>query len=124
MAAPRGNNNAEKWNLKESLKLLNEALELSFNPEYDFIGEICQDLKIGRSQINYIVDKFPDELKSIYSLIIDNCETNCFRNAKKGNIREASAIINLKSNHKWTDRVDNTGNLNMTWNETKTYDSE
>jgi hypothetical protein len=99
----QGNKNAEKWDFNNAEKLMNEALELSFNPEYDFVGEICQKLKIARSEINYFADKFP-ELKSTYNKILGNCEANCFRNAKKGNIKEATAIVNLKSNHGWTDR--------------------
>ena len=41
----------------------------------------------------------------IKNKIENNCETNCFRNAKKGKIKEATAIVNLKSNHGWTDRT-------------------
>jgi hypothetical protein len=36
--------------------------------------------------------------------LIGNLEANCYYNTKKGLIREATGIVNLKSNHKWTDR--------------------
>jgi hypothetical protein len=47
----------------------------------------------------------------MHEKIISNCETNCFSNSKKGNIREATAIVNLKSNHGWTDRNENNVNV-------------
>jgi len=123
MAAPKGNTNAEKWDLITAKGLIEQALELSYDEDYDFVGEICQKLRIGRSQINYVADKFTD-LKPIYNQILENCETNCFRNAKKGKIKEATAIVNLKSNYRWTDRIENTDNINISWDETKTYDSK
>ncbi len=36
-----------------------------------------------------------------------NCEANCFSNIKKENINTGAGIMNLKSNHGWTDRVQN-----------------
>jgi len=35
----------------------------------------------------------------------NNCEANCFNNIKKENINTAAGIINLKSNHGWSDRI-------------------
>jgi hypothetical protein len=59
---------------------------------------------------DYLSDKYP-VLKNMHEKIISNCETNCFSNSKKGNIREATAIVNLKSNHGWTDRSENNVNV-------------
>ena len=39
-----------------------------------------------------------------------NLEAKCFKHAKKGIIKEATAIVNLKSNYKWTDRNHNDNN--------------
>jgi ribosome-associated translation inhibitor RaiA len=69
--------------------------------------EIAKKMKISRQLYDYLAEKFP-KLKNVYNQIKSNCETNCFVNAKKGNIKEATAIVNLKSNHKWTDRQDMT----------------
>ena len=104
--APYGNKNAEIWTEEDATELLNKALEMSFQPEYDFIGEIFQDLRTSRNIINHLVTKYKS-LEIVYSQILENCETNCFKNAKKGKIKEATAIVNLKSNHKWTDRSEN-----------------
>lgn len=128
MAAPKGNNNAEKWTIKEASALFDKALEMVDNKEvyilqsgiktegykYDFIGELIRDLKqefkdknIYRALINtYLIEKFPT-LKEKYNELMGTLETNCFYNAKKGNINTAVGIVNLKSNHKWTDRVEN-----------------
>lgn len=122
MGAPYGNNNAEKWTLEEAEKLYNEAIELSneketitlkkgeFTMEYesykfDFIGEVARELKLYKSIFTELVKKFP-VLKHTHTQLIETLEANCFCNSKKGAIREATAIVNLKSNHGWTDRRD------------------
>ena len=110
MAAPKENTNAEKWTIELSLDLFNELLEISRNKgndENDFIGEIAQQKKVTLSTLDYLTTKFP-ELESIYKDIKSNCEANCFRNGKKGKIVPSLAIMNLKSNHGWTDRIDAT----------------
>ena len=64
---------------------------------------------------DYIIDKYPS-LKGHKKRIKRNCETNCFSSGKKGDIIPSLAIMNLKSNHGWTDRVDNTtkgGSINI-----------
>jgi len=103
VGAPKGNLNAEKWTLEVSKAFLEKALLLSENPDYDFIGEIAYDLKEGKNIFDYLIDKFP-ELTEYKARILTNCEVNCFRNVKKENINVAIGIINLKSNHGWTDR--------------------
>ncbi len=105
MAAPIKNKNAEKWDIVESTELINKAIELSETTEYDFIGEIARKLQVNKSTFTYLSDKFP-ELKQKHLLLISNCEANCFSNGKKGKINTAMAIMNLKSNHGWTDRTE------------------
>ena len=107
MAAPKENVNAEVWNYEEAEKFFNSAIELSQDEErtYDFIGEIARDLKQYKDLFGYLSTKFP-ELKIKHNKIISNCEANCFYNGKKSNIVPSLAIMNLKSNHGWTDRSD------------------
>lgn len=105
MAAPIENTNAEKWTLEEATKLFNDALEKSVGKDYDFIGEIARDLDTYREIFVYLVDKF-SELKPIHKRILSNLEANCFSHTKKGEINVAVGIVNLKSNHGWTDRND------------------
>ena len=101
--APIGNTNAETWTEKESNDFFASALELSFKDQYDYIGEIARDLKSYIDVFDYLTKKFP-HLESVKNQIKRNCEANCFSNSKKGKIKEATAIVNLKSNHGWTDR--------------------
>jgi len=109
VGAPKENVNAEKWTFEEAESFMISALELSANKErdYDFIGEIARELGQYKEIFSYLVGKFPD-LKSIQNRIISNCEANCFYNGKTSKIVPSLAIMNLKSNHGWTDRVDNT----------------
>ena len=105
--APENNTNAEKWTLEEAEKFFNEAVELSKKDDYDFIGEIAKDLDQDKGVFDYLIEKFP-HLSRLKTRIKNNCETNCFRNSKKGLINTAIGIVNLKSNHGWTDRNDTT----------------
>lgn len=110
-----GNKNAEKWTIEEAEKLFNECIKIASDPERednDFIGEVAQAANTYLTQLHDLKDKFPSLSKS-YDIIKRQCEANCFRNAKKNNINSALGIINLKSNHGWTDRSENTQNINL-----------
>jgi len=89
VGAPKYNLNAEVWTLKQAEKLFENALELVNTKQYDFVGEIAS------------------ELKTKHKLLLSKCESNCFYNGKKKNIEPSLAIMNLKSNYGWTDRVVN-----------------
>jgi hypothetical protein len=115
-----GNKNAEKWTLKEAQKLFNSALELSKETEnrlikdnvltcfkYHFLGEIAAALDQYGELFTILRHKYPT-LETDYKRLKQILESNCFSDSKKGLIKEASAIMNLKSNYGWTDRVDNT----------------
>lgn len=103
MAAPKGNKNAEVWDIGKSSELFYDALRLSKEETYDFIGEIAKELNTYRDIFTYLSDKYI-ELKPIYRHILSNLEANCFSHMKKGTIKEATGIVNLKSNYGWTDR--------------------
>ena len=75
--------------------------------KYDFIGEIAQKLGTFRDIFKHLKERFPT-LERKYNCLITNLESNCYLNTKKGMIKEATGIVNLKSNHKWTDRLDST----------------
>lgn len=107
MAAATENKNAEKWTLEIATKLFDDAIILSDDAErtYDFIGEIARELKQYKEVFTYLSEKFP-ELKEVHKRLLSNCEANCFYNGKKSNIVPSLAIMNLKSNHGWTDRAD------------------
>lgn len=103
MAAPLENTNSEKWDIETAESLFDEALKLSFEKDYDFIGEVARELKTYRDIFTYLSDKFP-QLKPKYKSILSNLEANCFSHGKTNQINTAIAIVNLKSNHGWTDR--------------------
>lgn len=111
--APENNKNAEKWTFEEAEKLLQQAVELSFNEGYDFIGEVAKKLNTYIDVFDYLTDKFP-ELEKYKKQLKRNCEVNCFSNGKNGNIVPSLAIMNLKSNHGWTDRVEQKNETNIT----------
>ena len=121
MAAPKGNNNAEKYDLDAAVKMFNDAIDMTNQKEevkingekiqgykYDFIGEIAGELNTFKEIFNHLLSRFKKELKYLNNQLHTNIERNCYYNGKKGAIKEASAIMNLKSNHKWTDRRDQT----------------
>jgi hypothetical protein len=102
-----GNQYNEHWTLEQSTKFLDEGIEISSRKEFDFIGEVAREQESYHHVYNYIVEKFPS-LQPKLNQIKANCERNCFYNGKKGDIVPSLAIMNLKSNHGWTDRVDQT----------------
>lgn len=108
---PKGNKNAEKWTFEKATALFVHALDFANTQDktgqykYDFIGEVARDLGYYKSLFTELRKKFP-ELKAFHRELIETLEANCFCNSKKGFIREATAIVNLKSNHKWKDRQD------------------
>lgn len=107
VGAPEGNKNAEKWDFEKADKLFDDCIKTSEGEDYDFIGEVAKANKVTRHQLKNIADKFP-VLHDKFETMKSNCEVNCFANGKKKKINTAMAIMNLKSNHGWTDRIDNT----------------
>lgn len=110
VGAPIENTNAEKWSLELAEKFFDDALILVNEQEgniykYDFVGEVARELKSYKEVFTYLKDKFP-ELANKHKQLISTLEANCFYNSKKGNINTAVGIVNLKSNHGWTDRND------------------
>ena len=123
MAAPYGNKNAEKWDSNEALKLFQDAIALTEEREsltiqgnkvegykFDFIGEIAAELGTFHQIFKHLNSRFP-ELTDLRNQLNNNIERNCYSNTKKSFIKEATGIVNLKSNWAWTDRqrIDHAG---------------
>jgi hypothetical protein len=130
VGAPYGNKNAEKWSFKKAVKLFHEAIELTERKkehlvdiaknielterkpikitcyDFDFIGEIASELGTFHKIFDHLTERFPI-LQRLKNQLYNNIERNCYYNTKKGAIREATGIVNLKSNWKWTDRSEN-----------------
>jgi len=108
VGAPKNNKNAEKWTEQDAINLFNSAIELtSGDSQFDFIGEVAKELNVYRDIFVYLKDRF-DSCKPLYKKLVSNVEANCYSHGKRGEINTAMAIVNLKSNHGWTDRVDTT----------------
>lgn len=117
---PIGNKNALKYSLEYAIELFNKAIELSKKKtdyiigqnkikgfEYHFIGEVAtsDELDTYTDIFKYLKEAYPETL-DLYNKLRNRLESNCFSDSKKGIIKEATAIMNLKSNYKWTDRND------------------
>ncbi len=107
MGAPEGNSNAEKWNEEEAILFMKKALKVANDEDFDFIGEVASHMETYREVFVYLKDKYKS-CETLYKRLQQQCETNCFSHAKKGDIVPSLGIINLKSNHGWTDRIDQT----------------
>lgn len=118
--AMEGNTNAEVWTIEEATNFFNKSLEIVKDKEdyiihgkkikgfkYHFLGEIASELDQYLNLYKYLCKTF-SELKPLYDRLKSTLESNCFYDSKRGIIKEATAIMNLKSNYGWTDRVDNT----------------
>lgn len=117
----KGNKNAEKWTFEEADKFFQKAISLAKQKEdyvvgkesiikgfsYHFLGEIASEMCVYLDLFTYLIEKFPD-LQKDYKQLKTRLESNCFADSKKGVIKEATAIMNLKSNYGWTDRNDHT----------------
>lgn len=120
--APKENKNAEKWTLEEADSLFNKAIEMAYEEEtysvhgvdikgnkYHYLGEIATSREVALyPDIFKYLKSSHNELLSKYNRLKYILEANCFSDSKKGIINTATAIMNLKSNYKWTDRIDNT----------------
>lgn len=121
--APYGNKNAEKWTFRKSVQLFKDAIELTQEKEsyfikqgdkavevdgykYDFIGEVARELGTFHQVFSHLVARFKT-LQRLKNELDNNIQSNCYYNAKKGAIKEATGIVNLKSNWNWTDRTQN-----------------
>ena len=58
----------------------------------------------------HLLGRFP-ELKRLNNVLHSNCEANCYANGKNQKIVPSMAIMNLKSNHGWTDRIEQNQNV-------------
>lgn len=111
VGAPIGNKNAEVWTQEEAEKLFDTALEFAVMKDdqggylYDFIGELTSELGTFKEIFSHLEKRFP-HLKDKNRMLHERMEANCYSNTKKGKIKEATGIVNLKSNHKWRDRSD------------------
>ncbi len=113
-----GNLNAELYTEERAKDIFLQAIELTKEREtytndkgltvtaskYDFIGEIATALDLYKEIFLHLEKRFP-KLKPLHNELHTRIENNCYSNTKKGLIKEATGIVNLKSNYRWTDRT-------------------
>lgn len=127
VGAPKGNQNALKWThkyceevLDKMEKIVNDLDDYKVNKEtvkgykYDFIGELTLAVGEPRECLDREIAEHAPDLKSRVETLKRLMERNCYTNTKKGIIKEATGIVNLKSNHHWTDRQTNEGKTEIT----------
>ena len=120
--APKNNKNAQKRTLEDARGLFNKAIEMAYEEDeyvihgtkvqgnkYHYLGEIAtsKEMRLYPDIFKYLKNTY-QELEEDYQRLKYILEANCFSDSKKGIINTATAIMNLKSNYKWTDRLDNT----------------
>lgn len=101
-----GNLNAELYSEEQSLDLFCQMIVMSQDNSYTFIKQITREFGITENVIKHLVKRFPT-LKEPYDLIKENLETNCYTATNDGKLKLPLAMLNLKSNYGWTDRIEN-----------------
>lgn len=99
-----GNLNAELYSEEETINLFTQMITMSRNDDYTFIKQLTREFGISYDVFISLVRRFPN-LNEAYKLIKDNLETNCYTASNEDKLKIQLAILNLKSNYGWTDRV-------------------
>jgi len=116
IGAPLDNKFAETWTEEVSTKLFNDALKLAENKteyvigdrvvngyEFHNIQEISAEMEYYPDLFKYLRKKFAS-CDFLMSKLKNKLERNSFSDSKKGIIKEATAIFNLKVNYGWIDK--------------------
>jgi hypothetical protein len=100
MAAPKGNNNAEKITLEEALALSKLAYS-KVNEDCYFLSHLADECDTYRQKFEYILKKFNDNevvfntIKKIYN----KCESIVMKKTANGEIVPSLGIFVLKAYH-------------------------
>ena len=99
-----GNLNAELYSEEQSLDLFGQMIVMSQDNNYTFIKQLTRQFGISYDVMINLTKRFPS-LQEAYKLIKDNLETNCYTASNEDKLKIQLAMLNLKSNYGWTDRV-------------------
>lgn len=129
MAAEAGNKYAEKWTKKAALALLQKAGE-AISPECYFLSEVAVAVDEYPELFSYLAEKFKDDadvfqaIKRLYA----KCEATITRKTADGDIVPSLGIFILKAYHNLIEvskvQQEMSGEMGLTWNETKNYQSK
>ena len=124
MAAPEGNKYAEKITLDDAIALA----ELAYSKISDdcfFLSKLADECGTYRQKFEYVLQKFNDDEKVFNTIkrIYNKCESIVMEKTANGDIVPSLGIFVLKAYHGLmeTSKVEQTGDLSLTWQENKTY---
>lgn len=124
MAAPEGNKNAETITLEDARSLALLALDKVSN-ECFYLSSVAVECDTYRQKFEYILQKFnyDDIVFNTIKKLYNKCESIVMEKTGKGEITPALGIFVLKAYHGLmeTSKVEQTGTMEMTWNENKNY---
>lgn len=124
MAAPEGNKNAETITLENARSLALLALDKVSN-ECFYLSSVAAECDTYRQKFEYILQKFnyDDIVFNTIKKLYNKCESIVMEKTGSGDITPALGIFVLKAYHGLmeTSKVEQTGTMEMTWNENKNY---
>ena len=122
MAFEIGNKLAEKWTQEETEKIMEQMRENTKNNENILcLQDAIHSVDLYRSGLDYLTDKFPvfgNIKKDIQEIIIGRVN----RKALSNEFNATASIFRMKQCGEKDE--DNSINLSINWNESKTYDSK
>ncbi len=124
MAAEQGNKYAEKITLEEARHLAVLALNTVSNNCF-YLSSVADKCDTYRQKFEYILKKFNDDEQVFNTIkkLYNKCESIVMEKTGNGDITPALGIFVLKAYHGLmeTSKVEQTGDLSLTWQENKTY---
>lgn len=124
MAAPEGNKNAETITLEDARSLALLALDKVSNKCF-YLSSVAVECDTYRQKFEYILQKFnyDDIVFNTIKKLYNKCESIVMEKTGSGDITPALGIFVLKAYHGLmeTSKVEQTGTMEMTWNENKNY---
>ena len=124
MAAEQGNKYAEKITLDDAIALAELAYS-KISDECFFLSKLADECGTYRQKFEYVLQKFNDDEKVFNTIkrIYNKCESIVMEKTANGDIVPSLGIFVLKAYHGLmeTSKVEQTGDLSLTWQENKTY---
>ena len=124
MAAAEGNKYAEKVTLDEARSLAELALN-KVSDDCFYLSSVAVECDTYRQKFEYVLQKFnnDDQVFNTIKKLYNKCESIVMEKTGKGDITPALGIFVLKAYHGLmeTSKVEQTGTMEMTWNENKNY---
>jgi len=126
MAAAEGNKYAEKWTEETATEAIGKVYQYNLDNEWNYhLGGALIECDLYEELWSYFADKFKDNDKVFKAIrkVEKHLEARIINSTMSGVAKSAAmAIFYLKNKHGYKDQSEIKGDMNMTWNETKTYE--